>query len=151
MGTQYLDTSNEDNQQTLNEYQRSYSNERVYSSIFDDDDSEDLGDISNTSNSNLITSRGAYNRHTDVRISRSGSIYLDLKNAVHGENDAGSVKRLPVILIQSSMKRVYIMIYGKMHLETQTLETSLKTWSLRCDFSVMAKPVTHKLLKHSVI
>ena len=80
MDNQYLDTSNEDNQP-------------VYSGIFDDDDSEDFGDISNTSNSNLITSRGAYNRHTDVRISRNGSIYLDLKNAVNGENNAGSLEK----------------------------------------------------------
>ena len=88
---QYLDTSNEDNQP-------------VYSGIFDDDDSEDFGDISNTSNSNLITSRGAYNRHTDVRISKNGSIYLDL-NAVNGENNAGSLEELPVILVEGSMKK----------------------------------------------
>ena len=91
MGNQYLDTSNEDNQQTLtntkeviqmNEYIRAYLMTTIV---------KILGIL--VTPLIILISRGSYNRHTDVRISRSGSIYLDLKNAVHGENDAGSVKK----------------------------------------------------------
>lgn len=92
IGNQPVDTNIDNNQHTFSEHQGMYSNTQLYTSMFDEDDSEDFGNDNNTSNGSFITSQGARNRRADVRISRSGSIYLDLKDGGNSENDANPLE-----------------------------------------------------------